>query len=279
MAVARQDPEAEQLLESVAASYPNSEHAAAAKMRIAYLHSKDKAERSVVQSDFLGVATSHPNSFCAMESLYRAARLALKSPPDFASALSWLNYIRDNSGDEGLQAEAMVDIGLTYLQRFFHDGTDPQDFVNALNTLRAVKVTYPDQPNAIGRAELRIGRYYLYSEKDSETARAVFESYLSAYPTTAIAEIKYQLAYCSFEQKLYSDAAARCLSVIGEKDVDWGWKAWCAFFLGHCYLQAKDYAAARTAFQNVIDVYPNTEFSEISKRAIELMPSDSGSGR
>jgi TolA-binding protein len=271
IACMQDSPEAEDLLQSVADTYPDQ--APAALMRIAYLHARRGGDKGLMQSDFLTAANRDPNALCAMECLYRAAKLDARAPADCTAALQRFQHVKQTSGDRRLQAEAMVDVGLMYLDRFFEDG-ESQDFLDAFSTLQSVKVDYPEQVNAIARAELRIGRYYLYTEDNPDAAREVLQNYLSTYPATAMTEVRYQLAYCSFAEKIYSDSVSRCLGILADKDVDWGWKAWCGFFMGHVYMKMKDYSSARKAFQDVTDKYPGTDFARIAKRALDLMPND-----
>ncbi|NIN66327.1 MAG: hypothetical protein GTO63_16880 [Anaerolineae bacterium] len=70
---------------------------------------------------------------------------------------------------------------------------------------------------------------------------------------------------------MYSDSASKCLQIIADQDVDWGWKAWCKIFVGHCYLKMEDYDSAREAFQSVISLYPGTDFAEASQGVLDLM--------
>ena len=271
IACTQQSPDSESLLHGIVDSYPNSEYTPLASMKIVYLHAKKGEDKSSLQADFVGVANTYPDSFCGMECLYRAAKLDLRAPPDYTAHLAKLKRVMEQSADRRLQAEAMVDTGIAHLERHLQVGDNPEDLSRALDILQNVKAQFPEQINAIARAELRLGRYRLYTEKNIAAAKQVFSDCLANYPTTAVTEIKYQLAYCAFAQKEYTDCVRQCKAIIADEEIDPGWKAWTGVFLGGCYLEMKEDDSAKATFQSVIETYPDTQFSEAAQRSLNLM--------
>lgn len=271
IACTQQSPDSESLLQSVVSTYPTSEYTPLASMKIVYLHAKKGEDKSLFQADFARVADSYPDSLCGMECLYRAAKLDLRAPADFPSALKKLKDVMDKSGDRRLQAEAMVDIGIAQMERYLQVGNNPEDLPKALDTLQNVKTQFPEQTNAIARAALRLGRYYLYSVKNIAAGKQVFSDCMANYPTNTNTEVRFQLAYCSLAEKDYSDCTKKCQDLLDDEDVDAGWKAFTMLFLGSCYLESKDDDSARATFQNVVDTYPETKFSEAAQHSLDLM--------
>ena len=271
IACTQEAADAESLLRAIVDGYPTSEYAPLASMKIAYVRSRRGDGKSTLQSDFMNVANTYTDSLCGMECLYRAAKLDLREPPDYPAHLAKLKQVMEQSGDRHLQAEAMVSTGIAYLERHLQVGDNPEDLSKALDTLQNVKAQYPEQTNSIGRAVLRLGRYRLYTEKNTAAAKQVFMDYLAGYPNTAITEIKYQLAYCAYADKLYEDCVRQCKAIIDDDEIDMGWKAWTAVFLGHCYLAMKDNDSARATFESIIETYPDTQFADAAQRSIDVM--------
>ena len=278
IACTQQSPDSESLLQAIVSNYPDSEYTPLASMKIAYVRLKKGEGKSSLQADFANVASTYPDSFCGMECLYRAARLDLRDPPDYTAHLAKLKRVIDESDDRRLQAEAMADTGIAYLERHLQVGDNPEDLSKALDILQNVKTQYPEQTNSIARAALRLGRYRLYSEKNIAAAKQVFTDCLINCPTTAVTEIKYQLAYCAFAEKLYADCVRQCKAIIDDPEVDPGWKAWTGVFLGGCYLEMKDDDLAKATFESVIETYPDTQFSEAAQRYLDVMTGKPESG-
>ena len=270
IACTQQSPDSESLLQAIVSNYPDSEYTPLASMKIAYVRLKKGEGKSSLQADFVNVASTYPDSLCSMECLYRAARLDLRDPPDCTAHLAKLRRVMENSGDRRLQAEAMVDTGIAHLQRYLQVGNNPEDLPKALDALQSVKTQFPEQTNAIARAALRLGRYYLYSVKNIPAGKQVFSDCMANYPTNTNTEVRFQLAYCSFAEKAYTDCVNQCQAILNDEDVDSGWKAFTTLFLASCYLEMKDINQAKATFQTVMEDYPNTKFSEAAQEALKV---------
>jgi len=264
-------PEAEDMFRAVVAKDPSSPEAPVALMRLAYLHARKGEPKRAVQSEFLEVGDKYPDAPCAAKCLYRAAKLDLRDPPDFEAGLRRFRDIRQNSGDRRLRAEAMVEIGLAELQRFWHDTHTPDDLEDALHTLNSVRLEFPDQGNSVARAELRVANYRLYTERNPEAARQILLRILNSYPDSAQIEVKYQVAHCSFAEKNYQDAIDKCAPILADPDVDWGWRAMVLYWRAHIYRQLGDYETARTELQSVIDQFPGTDFARAAQKSLSLL--------
>ena len=278
IACAQQSLNAESLLQAIVDNYPKSEYAPLASMKMAYVRAKKGEGKASLQADFSNVANNYPDSLCGMECLYRAARLDLRDPPDYTAHLTKLKRVMELSDDRRLQAEAMVDTGTAHLERHLQFGDNPEDLSKALEILQAVQTQYPEQTNSIARAALRLGRYYLYSVKNIAAAKQVFTDCLSNHPTTAVTELRFQLAYCAYAEKSYVDCVRQCKAIIDDEEVDPGWKAWTGVFLGQCYLEMKDNDSAKATLRSVIDRYPDTQFSEAAQRLLDGINRKAGSG-
>ncbi len=271
-AYAQGSADAGSLLDAMVSSHPDSEFAPLAKMKKAYLHiPKDTSSREQTHSEFAGIAAQNPDSPCAAECLYRAARLQLRDPENFDAAFAEFDYIRNHTADARLQAEAMVDTGLAMLHQALEAGDD-QKHLSAFQMLMDVRNAYPSQGSAIGRAELRVGRYYLYTNKDIAAGKRVFLDFVNSYPNVPITPWhQFQLAYCSYAEGMYTDAANKYHAFVVDPEMDDGWKAWCGFCEGDAWEKLKDYAAARRCYQYVLDTYPNTDFSKAAQHALDIL--------
>ena len=145
IACAQQSLNAESLLQAIVDNHPNSEYAPLASMKLAYVRSKKGEGKASLQADFANVANDYPESLCGMECLYRAARLDLRDPPDYTAHLAKLKHVMETSGDRRLQAEAMADTGIAYMERHLQVGDNPEDLSKALEVLQAVQTQYPEQ--------------------------------------------------------------------------------------------------------------------------------------
>lgn len=264
--------DAESLFDAVVENHPNSEFAPLAKMKKAYLHIPKEYSRDATHAEFVNIVSSNPDSPCAMECLYRAAKLQLRDPENFDAAFAEFDYIMKHSADGRLQAESMVDAGLALMHQALEAGPDQQGLAGAFQALLSVRSAYPSQGSAIGRGELRVGRYYLYTSKDVAAGKRVFSDFVKEYPNVPITPWhQFQLAYCSYAEGMYSDAANKYHAFVVDPEMDDGWKAWCGFCEGDAYGKLKDYVSARKCYQSVIDQYPDTDFSKASQHALDVL--------
>jgi len=264
------EAEAEQMFTTLVQNHPESPQASEALVLVAYLHNKQGKPKSAVQSDFVDVAARYPHAPAAMECRYRAARLMLREPPDYEAAFRSLDEVKRDSLDRRIAAEALADQGVAYIEKDVKAVEGP-DVAKGLGLLASVRTQFPEQSEAIARAELRIARFRMYREGKPAEARLLLQKLVDDYPNNALPAVKYELAYCSYMEKNYQDCADKCLLVIQDKDQDPGWRGFVSRIRADCFYRIGDFETARKEFQKVVDEFPGTSFAENSARMVDML--------
>ena len=263
---------AEARWQAVVDRYPKSPEAPKALMGIAAVHYKASAPKEARLTDFEKVVLLYPRSPEAEEAWFRIGSLHNRIPPDFDKSLAAFQYLVENATNPKWQAEAYVQIGFTYLQRYWHEGRkNPGDLDWAMNVFSSARTVFPDQGDAVARGELRQVKRYLYSERDPVKARQALNEILRAYPeTSSTTEIFYQIAYCSFAEKDYLTCIQLCERIIVERPPS-DWNCYLQYFIGNCYLQADRKADAKAAFEETMRLYPGTNWAKNAEGVLSTL--------
>lgn len=263
IAYKKQTGEAEKRWQAVVEKYPASPEAPKALMGIQAVHYKAHASKDSRMADFQKVVGQYPNSPEAQEAKFRIGALHKHRPPDFTAALAIFADLIANCPNEKWRAEAYVESGMTYFQRYWNQGRkNKEDLTKAMEVFSSARTKHPDQPDAVARGELRQAKYYLYSENDPAKARQAFNRILSAYPETAsTTEILYQIAYCSFREKDYAKCIQLCQDIIANRPPS-DWNCYLQYFIGTVLLQQGKKGEAKAAFQKTVSDYPGTNWAK-----------------
>lgn len=255
--------EARAVWQTVVEKYPDSPEAPKAKLGIVNLDYRSGANRENRMLQYQDIVAKYPDSPEAEESRFRIGALHKARPPDFDKALAAFDYLIENAADPKWRAEAYVEKGMTYLQRYWNQGRrNLQDRDDALMVFITARQQYPDQADAVARGELREAVYYLYSEQNPAKARARLMETIQAFPETlSTTDVLYQIAYCSFAEKEYDKCIQLVEKIIEERPPsEWNW--YLQFFLGTCHLKAGRKAEAKAAFEKTINLYPDTRWAK-----------------
>ncbi|MBP6965446.1 MAG: tetratricopeptide repeat protein [Armatimonadetes bacterium] len=255
--------EAEARWQAVVALYPNSPEAPKALKGIAAIHYKTiKGDKDTRIADFQRIVDHYPTSPEADEARLRIGVLHRRTPPDFTKALEAFSYLMANAKDPGWRADAYVETGLTYLQRYWFEGRKkPDDLTKALEVFSSTRTKYPGQGEAVAKAELRQARIYLYSENDMNKAWEALSSTIGAYPeTTLTTEILYHMAYCTYARKDYDGCILLCENILATRPVS-DWNAYLQYFIGNAEFQAGRKTEAKAALEKTVALYPESEWA------------------
>jgi len=263
IAYKKQTGQAEVRWQAVVDRYPTSPEAPKALMGIQAGHYKAHASKESRMADFQKVVDLYPNSPEAEEAKFRIGALHKHEPPDFDKALAMFQGLMDKSPSSKWRAEAYVESGMTYFQRYWNQGRKNQaDLTKAMEIFTSARTKYPDQGDAVARGELRQAKYYLYSESDPVKARQAFNRILSAYAeTTSTNEILYQIAYCSFHEKDCAKCIQLCQDIIANRPAS-DWNCYLQYFIGTVLLQQGKKVEAKAAFQKAVSDYPGTNWAK-----------------
>lgn len=262
IAYKKQTSEAEARWKAVVEKYPTSPEAPKALMGISAVHYKANASKDSRIAGFQQVVDLYPNSPEAQQAKFRIGALHKHRPPDFDKALAVFDDLVGNSSSPRWKAEAYVESGMTYFQRYWNGGRkNKADLDKAMEVFSSARTKYPDQKDAVARGELRQAKYYLYSENDPVKAREALNRILSGYPETAsTTEILYQIAYCSLQEKDYAKCIQLCQDIIAKRPPS-DWNCYLQYFIGSCYWQEGKKAEAKAAFEKAASDYPGTEWA------------------
>jgi type IV pilus assembly protein PilF len=107
-----------------------------------------------------------------------------------------------------------------------------------------------------------------YSKKDYKMALAKYQEVLNRDPMTGLRpQIEKNIGLIYYDQNYFTEAI-KCLKKSVELDSSL-FDAY--FFLGQCYLKIKDNKNARIAFQNVIQLSPESSFGRMAKNYLQSL--------
>lgn len=260
--------------------YPQSKEAPKALLSIASLHYLAKQSKEARIADHEKILRLYPNSPEAEEARFRIGCLHKRRPPDFDQALAVLRQVEETATSRAWRAEAYVETGMTFLQRYFSQGRkNPEDFKKAMDVFSTARAKYLDQPDAVSRGELRQAKYYLYNERASAKSRRALQDILNASPETAsTTEVLYQTAYCSFMDKDYQKCIDLCEVIIATRPPS-DWNCYLQYFIGTCYVQMGEAAKAKDAFQKAESRYPGTNWAKSAQAALKALCLEEGAGQ
>ncbi len=262
----RGDKSAETVWKVVAEKYPDSTQAPMALERIAGLHYRAKVSRDSLVAEHQQIVARYPSSPEAIESKYRMGKLWVRRPPDFGKALAEFQSAMDSNVETTWRAESMVDIGLTYLQRFYNqDQKDAADLDTALKTLADVRNKFPAEATAISRGEIRLARYHLEVKKDPAKAATLLKDIVAKYPQSDhIVEAKYHLATCANAQGDRKGCIEQCKQTRAQYP-DSPWCDYILYYTANCLYLDGQKQAAIDALNDVIRLYPTSQWVPIAK--------------
>jgi TolA-binding protein len=264
--------QAEKLWEGVVEKYPHSGEAPKALLHIASLHYLSKQPKESRIADHQKVIQLYPNTPQAEEARFRIGCLHKHRPADFDQALATFLQVETTASSRAWRAEAYVESGMTYLQRYFAGGKKvPDDLTKAMTVFSTARAKYPEQADAVSRGEMRQAKYYLYTERDPAKSRQALQAIIKASPESAsTTETLYQTAYCSFAEKEYQSCIDQCADIIAKRPPS-DWNCYLQYFIGTCFLQIKDKGRARTAFEKAVELYPGTNWAKLAQASLSAL--------
>lgn len=269
----------------MADTHPSHYKAPDSLLRIAYLARKQNRPDALQR--FLDVALRYPNTPEGKLARYRAGRLQGGGSDFEASVQSFAAVKDDASAGVKLRAEAATLEGMTYLDKFYETG-DETDLAKGIAALEAVQDRFPKDTKGVAWSRFRLGIYYAHEGrgvKDEKLrnnptkGREILQDAIKNLPFNYFTWwMKAEVAGSYVAEGLNDQVAAECESILAENPPD-SWAQYLMYLLGTAQIGTGRNAEAIATFDQLMEKYPKSEWSEAAEVRVKALLEQGGDGR
>ena len=200
------------------------------------------------------VSTGYPDSPKAKEALLRVDE-CLRAQGNYDEELAYLQKLYDE--DAELRADAILRKAEVLDERL-------RDYGQAVAELQRLVAEHPGSPLAV-EAQARIAAVTLYGLRDIARARLLLQDFIAEHPEyDGMIFVKEDLAYCSYAEAKYLEAAKLYQEAYECKDVGDGWRPSILYMIADCHMRANDVAKAKETLQKLMDTYGGSRWAGLA---------------